>query len=123
MRGGMVAMGPRKAAAELPELLAARARLSTGELRLKFAVLEDALRILLGGSRGPGTRQVWREARAWLLERDQDWPFSFERLCHALEIDAEALRSAVLGELDARAERPQPAHLRIVVPREHRGRS
>lgn len=104
----------KKAAIEPRELTEARQRLSSGELRLKFAVLEDALRILLEGPRRAGSRQVWREARTWLLDRNRAYAFSYEQLCEALGIDAEALRSGVMAELAARVERATASHLRVV---------
>jgi len=39
----------------------------------------------------------FREARVYMLSKDRVWPFSFENLCEALDLDADALR----GELDS----------------------
>ena len=59
-----------------------------GELRLMAAVLEDALNVL---RKCPRSR-AGREAREWVKSRDSSWPFAFERICEAFEIDAEHVR-------------------------------
>ena len=37
------------------------------------------------------------EARAWVAQRDDPWPFSFESICDWLGLSAERLRSRLLG--------------------------
>ena len=66
-----------------------------GEKRLMLAVLEDALFILLAATRVPGQcrRRRYRETLGWVLSDDQDWPFSFTRVCEALDVDAARLRA------------------------------
>ena len=59
-----------------------------GELRLMAAVLEDALNVL---RKCPRSR-AGREARGWVTSRDTSWPFAFERICEAFEIDADHVR-------------------------------
>jgi len=59
-----------------------------GELRLMAAVLEDALNVL---RKCPRSR-AGREAREWVKSRDASWPFAFERICEAFEIDANHVR-------------------------------
>ena len=59
-----------------------------GELRLMAAVLEDALNVL---RKCPRSR-AGREARGWVNSRDTSWPFAFERICEAFEIDAGHVR-------------------------------
>ena len=63
-------------------------RHQVGELRLMAAVLEDAINIL---RKRPRSR-AGREAREWLSSRDTSWPFAFERICDALELDADSVR-------------------------------
>ena len=37
-----------------------------------------------------------RQARVYVLSKDRVWPFSFENLCDALDLDASTLRRALL---------------------------
>jgi hypothetical protein len=65
------------------------------EKRLMLAVLERALLDLQRGA-GAGTpraRRTWTEADAWFASDDDTWPFTFVNLCHALVLDAAAVRS------------------------------
>jgi hypothetical protein len=62
-----------------------------GELRLMAAVLEDAVNIL---RKRPRSR-AGREAREWLASKDASWPFAFERICDALDLDADGVRRQV----------------------------
>ena len=69
------------------------AALRTGERRLLLATLEDAIRTVLG-SRHPKQQ---REDLDWLMSEDRSDPFTYLRICDALGIDAEWLRSRVLS--------------------------
>lgn len=62
-----------------------------GELRLMAAVLEDAIHVL---RKRPRSR-AGREAREWLSSADRSWPFSFERICEALDLDTGQVRGKV----------------------------
>ena len=62
-----------------------------GELRLMAAVLEDAVNIL---RKRPRSR-AGREAREWLTSRDASWPFTFERICDALDLEPDSVRRQV----------------------------
>ena len=66
----------------------------TPERRLRFALLEETLRVLVGvGSRsGSASRRAVADARDWVLSDDTKWPFSFQNVCDALNIDADGLR-------------------------------
>ena len=44
----------------------------------------------------PGARRRCRRARSYMLSKDRVWPFSFENLCDALDLDARTLRQALL---------------------------
>jgi len=57
------------------------------------AVLEDAVNIL---RRRPRSR-AGREAREWLSSRDASWPFAFERICDALDLDADSVRRQIMN--------------------------
>jgi len=62
-----------------------------GELRLMAAVLEDAVNVL---RKRPRSR-AGREAGEWMSSRDTTWPFSYERICEALDLDPETVRRQV----------------------------
>lgn len=70
-----------------------------GEMRLLYAVLEDAMRCYLttGNSRSRSQRIRFIEAQNW-FEPQSPWAppatglFAFEPLCEALEIDPRAVR-------------------------------
>jgi hypothetical protein len=62
-----------------------------GELRLMAAVLEDAIHVL---RKRPRSR-AGREAREWLHSSDRSWPFSYERICEALSLDADQVRKRI----------------------------
>ena len=55
------------------------------------AVLEDAINVL---RKRPRSR-AGREAREWVGSTDASWPFAFERICDALDLDAESVRRQV----------------------------
>jgi len=62
-----------------------------GEMRLMAAVLEDAISVL---RKRPRSR-AGREAREWMLSRDTSYPFAYERICEALDLDADSVRRGV----------------------------
>jgi hypothetical protein len=62
-----------------------------GEMRLMAAVLEDAIGVL---RKRPRSR-AGREAREWMLSRDTSHPFAYERICEALDLDADCVRRGV----------------------------
>jgi hypothetical protein len=72
----------------------ASSRVPTGERKLLFAVLEDALRCyVLGKSRhSPAHRAEFLEARYWFLEKSSAGVFSFESVCAILDIDPNCVR-------------------------------
>jgi hypothetical protein len=80
------------------------------------AVLEEAVMCLtssppnVGRTRSP-TRQLALQAERWVRSRDQSWPFAFENVCAALELDAALLRTALLEAVRApRARRVRRSH-------------
>jgi len=69
-------------------------RMRSPEQRLMMAVLDDAVRCVakyrfLTDTRG---RRLFHEAKQWLLATEPHWPYSFERICAALDIDPGAVR-------------------------------
>jgi DNA-binding CsgD family transcriptional regulator len=61
-----------------------------GERALMRAVLTDAIRCLAGRGREGQLLKV--EARRWVASRDLRWPFSFEGICCALDLDPQTIR-------------------------------
>jgi hypothetical protein len=71
-----------------------RRRPMDGERRLLLAILEDAVQIYCKGSIASAgrNRRLFREAERWVESRDRRWVFSFERICDALDLDADYIR-------------------------------
>jgi len=65
-----------------------------GEKRLMLAVLEEAVATFQRhvDAKSRHGQRVFREAEEWIAAHDTDWPFAFENICHALEIEPEFLR-------------------------------
>ena len=70
----------------LPAQCVRRARLAEPHKRLIAAVLQAVVDDCRGGS-------VYRRSAS----TDRTWPFSFENLCDALELDAVALRRELIA--------------------------
>jgi len=64
------------------------------EYRLMIAVLQDAVECVekYRSATERRGRRLFREARQWFLADESDWPYSFECLCGALDLDANAVR-------------------------------
>jgi hypothetical protein len=87
------------------------ATLRSGEQRLMAAVLEDAIRLYLRPI--PPSRRKLREKLQYVLHQTEDWlrsndrasPFSFLRICDALNLDPQYLRRGLrqfrAGVIDA----------------------
>jgi len=71
----------------------------SSEKRLMLAVLLDAINVLQGWHRSGGARKrrAFAEAAQWVNTCGTRYPFSFESVCDALDIDAELLRSRLQG--------------------------
>jgi hypothetical protein len=81
-------------------------------LRLMYAVLEDAVVIVLGGRlAGPATLRI--ETINWVLADDIGWLFSFQNVCDSLDLDADRLRARLAPWLTA--ERRQRPALRVAL--------
>jgi hypothetical protein len=87
------------------------------EQRLMAAVLEEAFRCVHGKALidgGAETGEVRRRRRLvpqqaaarWFESPDTSWPFSFENVCVALRLDAEALRQRLRVAAPSRRYRP-----------------
>jgi len=66
----------------------------SGEQRLMLAVLVDAINVLQSwkGTGSAHKRRNFAEAAQWVNTRGTSYPFSFDSVCDALEIDSELLR-------------------------------
>ena len=68
------------------------------ERRLMMAVLARALLDLQthAGTGTPRARRHLAEVEAWFASDDDVWPCSFVNVCHALDLDADAVRSRLV---------------------------
>jgi hypothetical protein len=90
----------------------------SGELRLMLAVLIDAINVLESWKGGGSAqkRRNFAEAAQWVNTPGTSYPFSFDSVCDALEIESELMRSRlrVLTVRSANsARRPALARLRL----------
>ena len=76
------------------------------EKELMLAVLEDGLGCFQQNlfANRPRDKTRFQEAEEWILEESRHWLFSFEIVCEALDIDADYLRSKLLGWKQARLQ-------------------
>ena len=77
--------------------LAPMPRKRAPEELLMIAVLNDALECL-EKHRFATERQrcrLFHQARQWFLAGDTQWPYSFERICASLDLDANRLRRRI----------------------------
>jgi hypothetical protein len=65
-----------------------------GEKRLMLAVLEEAVATFQRNvdAKTRHGQRVFSEAEDWIRSESTVWPFAFENICHALEIEPEFLR-------------------------------
>ena len=78
-------------------------RKQTPEQRLMIAVLQDALDCIEKYRYATDThgRRLFQEAKQWFLADETDWPYSFECICGALDLDADAVRRACASRQSA----------------------
>ena len=71
----------------------------SSEQRLMLAVLVDAINVLQGwhGVGSARKRHAFAEAAQWVNTPGTHYPFSFDSVCDALEMDPDALRSRLRG--------------------------
>ena len=70
---------------------------ASGERRLLLAVLERAISDLCNSHASQGSHRDREEARRWVESRDDSSPYSFVRVCEALGLAPDALRSGILS--------------------------
>jgi hypothetical protein len=84
----------------LPDQLVRRASCGARESavhRLMLGILRDAVDVYLKALT-PGNRVAakrLREVVAWFASDDRQWPFSFERICEALGLEADYIRAGL----------------------------
>ncbi|MGE0823405.1 MAG: hypothetical protein AB7G75_33375 [Candidatus Binatia bacterium] len=91
-------------------------RSSQPEKRLMLAVMEDAIATFQKSVQGATRRQrrLLRETEEWIGSEDDSWPFSFENICVALDIEAEYLRKGIRewkSSLLARDNQQEASHV------------
>src|SRR5258708_36619286 len=91
---------------------------AASERALMRAVLEDAIRCLIGEV-GPRHQRgaLAAEARQWIETADPRWPFSFENVSDGLGLTPANLRRPLLRDPPAPAV-PHPAAPTVADPRE-----
>jgi hypothetical protein len=87
-------------------------RSSQPEKRLMLAVMEDAITTFQKSVQGATRRQrrLLKETEEWIGSTDTSWPFSFENICVALDIESEYMRSGLRrwkGSLLAQRSQPE----------------
>jgi len=72
-----------------------------GEKRLMLAVLTDVVGCIerYRSGHGPRSWPAFRTALSWVLSHDRAWPFSFEHICLALDLDPARLCSILCAPL------------------------
>lgn len=84
----------------------------TGELRLMAAILQDAVEVVYTRPKtSRKARQLIRETTRWFRSNDRTHVFSFLRICEALGLHPNAVRSHI-GVWDGIASAPAPKHRR-----------
>ena len=82
------------------------------EKRLLHAILEDAVTScrLYFAATSKHHKKLFRDARQWILSRDDKWLFSFENVCSVLGLDAQCLRDGLahLERENDRSALPEP---------------
>lgn len=69
----------------------------TGERRLLFAVLEEALHTFFRyrNDRSRRGQRLFNEVSAWFWSEDQQWLYGFESICQHLNFDADYIRGGL----------------------------
>lgn len=75
--------------------------LDAGEHRLILAILRDAIECFQKYVHAVNAKQrhLFFEAEAWIMYGDDEHPFSFSHVCHALGLDAQYVRAGLKGWL------------------------
>jgi len=85
---------------------------SSGEYRLLWAILEDAIDCYFRYADSPSenAQAQFREAEEWIDSPEEEWPCSFNNICVHFQIDPDYFRRGLRERLAAkRAERTAAA--------------
>ena len=91
----------------LPTQLPAATSLSP-EKKLAAAVLASALVEIRDHYGSPSHRRAVAEALEWVHSDDEQWPYSFLRLCDLLHLESEWVRGAVRQWIDTPRKQRKP---------------
>lgn len=80
-------------------------RPQTPEQALMIAVLHDAFECVEQNRCATDSRRrvLFRDAQAWFFAPETDWPYSFEGICDALDLDGDAIRQRVVGLVESQS--------------------
>ena len=98
-----------------------------GERRLMAAILEDAIDCFQKylWAKDNRSRNLRLEAESWITADDDNWPFSFINVCHALDLEPGFLRRGLMEwkerELARRAVLAESAGTSPLVPSREEG--
>lgn len=97
-------------AAQYVETVRTKASLEP-EKRLMLTVLEDAVLCFQKGVFAGDRRRkaLFPDAEEWIMEKNSDWPFSFENICEVLGLNPAYLRQGLL-----RWKQKKLPHLQLV---------
>ena len=86
----------------------------SSEQRLMLAVLADAINVVqeYGGSESLRKRNSFNEARNWFFTKGITCPLSFDNVCDALAMDAQALRWRLSELVAGRGNAPMRLRLK-----------
>ncbi len=76
---------------------------ASGEFRLLWAILEDAIDCYFrySGRNTPQAQEQFREAEEWIESSEEEWLCSFISICRAFQIDPDYLRRGLRRRLQA----------------------
>ena len=76
------------------------------EKRLMLGILEDAVQCIQKyvNSRSDKGKEIYRDAEEWILEQNNDWPFSYKNICDFLGFDPDYVRQGLFRWKEKRLE-------------------
>jgi hypothetical protein len=79
----------------------------TPEKRLAAAVLSSALVEVRDQAGGPRRQQEVADTVEWIMSDDDEWPYSFVRLCQLFDLEPDWVRTVVRQWLQAGRKQPR----------------
>jgi hypothetical protein len=85
-----------------------------------IAVVEDAVDCFQKNAfaNSPRAKALFHDAIDWFSSEEDDWPFSFERICEALDLNADNIRSGLARWKEEELQRLQAQRIREIRQRE-----